>query len=269
MYLNPLLQVHLSLCSHKNISKQFYLTTFPAILPTMTKIYISATLVALVLVGVGWFVLEKGEKAERSGTSASANTLTTANTTNTLETSTNKPTPETVSETKPSNTTTNSVKKIMKATLKTNKGDITIEFNTKGTPNTIANFIKLAQANYYDGVKFHRVIKGFMIQGGDPLSKDDSQAARWGTGGPGYTFADEINPENKNDAGTISMANAGANTNGSQFFINVNNNNFLDPKHTVFGRVVKGLEVVKAIENTPTSSERPIDPVIIESIVLQ
>ena len=113
------------------------------------------------------------------------------------------------------------------------------------------------------------MIKGFMIQGGDPLSKDDSQMARWGTGGPGYTFPDEITPENKNDAGTISMANAGPDTNGSQFFINVNNNNFLDPKHTVFGRVVKGLEVVKAIETTPTASERPIQPVIIESIVLQ
>lgn len=233
----------------------------------MTKMYISATIVALVLVGVGWFILEKIDKVEPS----TANSVATAYATNILEATTNIPVQETVSEDKPSNptTTSNPIKKIMNATFKTNKGDITIEFNAKGTPNTVANFIKLAQANYYDGVKFHRVIKGFMIQGGDPLSKDDSQMARWGTGGPGYTFPDEITPENKNDAGTISMANAGPDTNGSQFFINVNNNNFLDPKHTVFGRVVKGLEVVKAIETTPTASERPIQPVIIESIVLQ
>jgi peptidylprolyl isomerase len=233
----------------------------------MTKIYISATIVALVLVGVGWFILEKSDKLEPSD--VDVNALTTAGTTNTPEATTNKPVPQTVNETKPSITPTNSVKKIMNATLKTNKGDITIEFNAKATPNTVANFIKLTEAKFYNGVKFHRVIKGFMIQGGDPLSKDDAQMARWGTGGPGYTFADEITPDNKNDVGTIAMANAGANTNGSQFFINVNNNNFLDPKHTVFGRVIKGLEVVKAIETTPTASERPISPVIIESIVLQ
>jgi cyclophilin family peptidyl-prolyl cis-trans isomerase len=235
----------------------------------MTKIYISATLVALVLVGVGWFVLEKGEKAEQFGANASANALTTANTTNTPET-TNKVAPETVNETKSNSIPTNPVKKIMNATLKTNKGDITIEFNEKTTPNTVANFIKLAEANFYDGVKFHRVIKDFMIQGGDPLSKDDSQMARWGTGGPGYAFLDEIGPDNKNNAGTIAMANAGPNTNGSQFFINTQDNNRLDPKHTVFGRVTKGLDVVKKIESTPTdASDRPIDPVIIESITLQ
>src|SRR3990167_5932947 len=135
----------------------------------------------------------------------------------------------------------------MQTTLHTNKGDITIEL-LSDAPHTVANFTKLAGEGFYNGTKFHRVIKGFMIQGGDPLTKDDSQAARWGTGGPGYQFADEIHVKNQNNAGTVAMANAGPNTNGSQFFINTADNNFLDPKHTVFGRVTAGLEVVQAIE---------------------
>lgn len=161
-------------------------------------------------------------------------------------------------------------KKTMQATLSTNKGDITIEFFSDRTPNTVANFTKLAEQGFYDGVKFHRVIKGFMIQGGDPLTRDDSKKALWGTGGPGYKFADEITGDNKNDIGTISMANSGPNTNGSQFFINTAANNFLDGKHTVFGKIVSGIEVVKAIENTPTdSSDKPIQPVVINSISLK
>ena len=156
----------------------------------------------------------------------------------------------------------------MHATLHTNKGDITIEFFDTQAPNTVANFIKLAGSGFYDGTKFHRVIKGFMIQGGDPLTKDDSQMARWGTGGPGYTFNDELGPANHNDIGTIAMANAGPNTNGSQFFINVADNNFLDDKHTVFGRVVSGMDVVNAIENVATDSNgRPSEPVVVESVV--
>jgi cyclophilin family peptidyl-prolyl cis-trans isomerase len=160
----------------------------------------------------------------------------------------------------------NNTKKIMNATFHTNKGDITIELFDKKSPKTVENFVKLAQSNFYNGVKFHRVIKGFMIQGGDPLTKDDSQSDYWGTGGPGYKFADEISSDNHNDVGTIAMANAGPNTNGSQFFINVNANNFLDTKHTVFGKVVKGMEVVKAIEVVQTVQDRPIEPVVINSI---
>ncbi|MES3005840.1 MAG: peptidylprolyl isomerase [Patescibacteria group bacterium] len=162
----------------------------------------------------------------------------------------------------------NNKQKIMNATLHTNKGDITIEFSS-ATPNTVENFIKLAKSGFYDGVKFHRVIKEFMIQGGDPLSKDDSMLSRWGTGGPGYTFADEITSTNSNDIGTIAMANAGPNTNGSQFFINLNNNNFLDTKHTVFGHITIGMDVVRAIGQLETnSSDRPIEPVVIERITL-
>ena len=161
-------------------------------------------------------------------------------------------------------------KKIMHATLHTNKGDITIEFFDTDAPNTVANFVKLAGAGFYNGTKFHRVIKGFMVQGGDPLSKDDSKAAQWGTGGPGYQFADEIRANNKNNIGTISMANAGANTNGSQFFINTANNNFLDTKHTTFGKVTVGLDVVSAIENTPTgANDRPVEAMVINSITLE
>ena len=158
---------------------------------------------------------------------------------------------------------------IMQATLKTNQGDITIEF-LADAPNTVANFTKLAQEGFYSGTKFHRVIKGFMIQGGDPLTKDDAMQARWGTGGPGYQFADEIHTNNHNEPGTIAMANSGPNTNGSQFFINVANNNFLDPKHTVFGKVIAGMDIVTKIENTETSAgDRPAQPVVIESISVQ
>src|SRR5688572_5636403 len=104
----------------------------------------------------------------------------------------------------------------MQALLHTSKGDITIELSA-ATPKTVANFAKLAGEGFYNGTKFHRVVAGFMVQGGDPLTKDDAMQARWGTGGPGYQFADEIGPGNHNGVGTISMANAGPNTNGSQF----------------------------------------------------
>ncbi len=171
-------------------------------------------------------------------------------------------------------TTTNTIennKQIMTATLKTNKGDITIELLGEATPKTVENFVKLAQAGFYDGVKFHRIIKGFMIQGGDPLTKDDTKKASWGTGGPGYQFADEIGSGNRNAIGTISMANAGPNTNGSQFFINVADNNFLDTKHTVFGRVTSGMDVVTVIENVKVEGQsgRPVEPVVITSVELK
>lgn len=165
---------------------------------------------------------------------------------------------------------TNTNQKAMKATLHTNKGDVVIEFMGSDAPNTVANFAKLAQEGFYNGTKFHRVIAGFMIQGGDPLSKDDTMAARWGTGGPGYQFADEIHANNKNDIGTISMANAGPNTNGSQFFINTASNNFLDGKHTVFGKVTAGMDVVKAIEGTATGqNDRPLQAMVINSITIE
>lgn len=165
--------------------------------------------------------------------------------------------------------TNNNNKKIMHATLHTSKGDITLELNTT-TPETVENFVKLAKEGFYDGTKFHRVIKGFMSQGGDPLSKDNTKEAQWGTGGPGYKFADEITASNKNNKYTISMANAGPNTNGSQFFINAADNNFLDTKHTVFGHVTAGIDVAEAINNVPTDpDDRPLTPVVIKSITVK
>jgi cyclophilin family peptidyl-prolyl cis-trans isomerase len=155
----------------------------------------------------------------------------------------------------------------MKATLTTNKGIIEIELLTELAPNTVQNFAELSQNNFYDGVKFHRVIDGFMIQSGDPLSKDNTMMDYWGTGGPGYSFEDEIHAENHNIVGTISMANAGPNTNGSQFFINTADNSFLDTKHTVFGKVISGMDVVKEIEKVATyPNDRPVEDVVIERI---
>jgi cyclophilin family peptidyl-prolyl cis-trans isomerase len=158
----------------------------------------------------------------------------------------------------------------MKCTLHTNKGDIAIEMMAAEAPQTVENFTKLAGQGFYNGTRFHRVIKDFMIQGGDPQSADDALEARWGTGGPGYQFADEIHAANRNVVGTIAMANAGPNTNGSQFFINTADNTFLDTKHTVFGRVVAGMEVVEAIQDVATGpGDRPIEHIVITNVSVQ
>ena len=149
-------------------------------------------------------------------------------------------------------------------------GTIVIDLSEHDAPKTVANFTKLAKSGFYDGTKFHRVIEGFMIQGGDPLTKDEAMKARWGTGGPGYQFDDEIHAENKNLPLTIAMANAGPNTNGSQFFINVANNNFLDTKHTVFGKVLEGEDVIRRIALVPTDgNDRPEAPVVLEKVTIQ
>ena len=131
--------------------------------------------------------------------------------------------------------------------LQTTMGDVKIELLDKTMPITAGNFRKLVVQGFYDGTIFHRVIPNFMIQGGDPQGT--------GLGGPGYTIKDELPADNRNARGTISMANAGPNTGGSQFFINVVDNNRLDRKHPVFGRVVGGMEVVDAISRTPTGAD--------------
>jgi len=145
--------------------------------------------------------------------------------------------------------------------LQTNMGNIEIQLYSD-MPITAGNFEKLVKQGFYNGVIFHRVISDFMIQGGDP--------AGTGMGGPGYTIKDEFTNHNKNDRGTISMANAGPNTGGSQFFINLVNNNFLDSKHPVFGKVIEGMDIVDAIGSTKTdSSDRPVNEVkIIKAEVL-
>jgi len=147
------------------------------------------------------------------------------------------------------------------ATLHTNHGAIQLELFDADAPKTVENFRSLAADGFYDGLVFHRVIPGFMIQGGDPLGT--------GTGGPGYTFEDEIN-EHKIVRGALAMANSGPNTNGSQFFIvTTEAAPWLDGKHTVFGQVADGMDAVDAIEGLPTGpGDRPQEPAVIERVEL-
>jgi cyclophilin family peptidyl-prolyl cis-trans isomerase len=147
------------------------------------------------------------------------------------------------------------------ATLHTNHGPIEIELFDDEAPKTVENFRKLAGEGFYDGVIFHRVIKDFMIQGGDPTGT--------GTGGPGYTFEDELNDQ-KIVRGALAMANAGPDTNGSQFFIvTTDAAPWLDGKHTVFGRVTGGMDAVDSIESAGTDArDKPLDDALIERVEL-
>jgi len=147
--------------------------------------------------------------------------------------------------------------------LETTQGDIVIELYSKEMPITAGNFEKLVSEGFYDGIIFHRVIDGFMIQSGDPQGT--------GIGGPGYTIEDEFTSSDldKNDRGTISMANAGPNTGGSQFFINLVDNNFLDGKHPVFGKVIEGMDVVDKISKVEKNSQdKPLEDVVINKASL-
>jgi peptidylprolyl isomerase len=148
-----------------------------------------------------------------------------------------------------------------KVLLTTSMGDITLQLYDD-MPITTGNFKSLVEKGFYDGVIFHRVIDGFMIQGGDPEGT--------GMGGPGYTIADEFTDHNRNDRGTISMANAGPNTGGSQFFINLVDNNFLDDKHPAFGKVIAGMDVVDAIGKVQKdANDRPLTDVkVIEAKII-
>ena len=151
------------------------------------------------------------------------------------------------------------------AVLHTNFGDISFELS-KDKPLTTNNFIKLVKEGFYNGVKFHRVIKDFMIQTGDPLSKDDTQQNLWGTGGPGYKFEDELTGNEKYEIGTVAMANSGPNTNGSQFFI-MTSNTPLPPNYTVFGKVISGIDIAMKIQDVKTDiNDRPISQIVINSI---
>jgi len=161
----------------------------------------------------------------------------------------------------------------------TSEGSFTIRLFEEEAPKTVANFVGLAEGTkewtdprtgrktkqpYYNGTIFHRVIEGFMIQGGDPLGQ--------GTGGPGYNFADEFSPKLRHTkAGLLSMANRGPNTNGGQFFITLDQTPWLDNKHTIFGEVTEGMDVVKEIGSTPTSKpgDRPLKPITVESVTIE
>ncbi len=164
------------------------------------------------------------------------------------------------------------------ANIKTNQGLIRIELFADTMPVTAGNFAKLVNEGFYNGTKFHRVIDGFMVQGGDPNSKTEDETI-YGTGGPGYAIADEhvAGELLSNTRGTISMANSGPNSGGSQFFINLADNIALDfdkqplsSKHPVFGRVIEGMDIVDAIGKVPINQrDLPINPVIVESITIE
>ncbi len=157
--------------------------------------------------------------------------------------------------------------------LKTNFGNIKLELFEKDAPKTAENFLKLAKEGFYNGTKFHRVIPDFMVQGGDPNSKDDNWADD-GRGGPGYFFEDELNPVTASyqkgyARGTVAMANAGPNTNGSQFFI-MHKDYPLPHSYTIFGRVLNGMEVVDAIENLPRDkNDHPLKDAIVIAVELE
>ena len=149
------------------------------------------------------------------------------------------------------------------AVFETSMGDFEIELYKDKAPKTVENFETLVNKGFYDGLIFHRVIDGFMIQGGDPKGN--------GTGGPGYTIDDEFHPDLKHDSeGILSMANAGPNTGGSQFFITLAATPWLDGHHAVFGKVIRGMDVVKKIGKTDTDfSDRPLADVVIKKITLK
>lgn len=164
------------------------------------------------------------------------------------------------------------------ARFDTTEGQFTVRLYDEQAPKTVENFVALAEGTkewtdprtnrkvkqpYYDGVVFHRVIDGFMIQGGDPLGQ--------GIGGPGYTFADEFHPTLRhNKAGILSMANRGPNTNGGQFFITLAPTPHLDDRHSVFGEVVEGMDVVSAIGHAPTGDrDRPLKDILIQKITIE
>lgn len=170
------------------------------------------------------------------------------------------------------------------ARLNTTQGAIVISLEEQKAPNTVKNFVGLALGtqgwtdpidnsknagkSLYSGVKFHRVIPGFMIQCGDPASRHDSAQSRWGMGGPGYRFADEFHPELKHTtAGILSMANSGPGTNGSQFFITEGPTPHLDGRHSVFGKVILGQDIVKKIANVSRGpNDRPKEAQVLESV---
>ena len=156
------------------------------------------------------------------------------------------------------------------AIIKTTEGEMVVEFWTDVAPNTVENFKKLARQGFYDGTTFHRIIKDFMIQGGDPNTKDPAKESSWGTGGPGHTIKAEFN-DRSHTRGVLSMARSNdPHSAGSQFFICHGNAAFLDKKYTAFGKVIKGDDVLEKIATTPTHpQDRPNKRMGVESVTIQ
>jgi cyclophilin family peptidyl-prolyl cis-trans isomerase len=224
-------------------------------------IAITLTLSLLILAGIGYWVDSKNEPIDTS--------------LSTLEDLEAPLSPEALQANNPEITNTMN----RTAVFTTNKGVIKLELFEDKMPITTGNFVKLAQEGYYNGTKFHRVIDGFMIQGGDPNTKTDNTMS-YGTGGPGYTIQDEFvaDPLLTNVRGTIAMANTGQpNSGGSQFFINTVDNTGLDfdkeplsSRHPVFGRVIDGMDIVDAISSVSVGArDLPVEPVVIETLTIE
>lgn len=229
--------------------------------------YITVAILIVILGGVAYF-LQRNISLPQVQVNTNS---TTTEIVKKINNTTSQVKPVTSTSTNSTTTTMQLPEKITSAIITTNKGVIEIEF-TKDSPETVKNFAKLALSNFYNGTRFHRVIKDFMIQGGDPLSKDIANKNIWGTGGPGYTFKDEIHEGDIFPQGTLAMANSGPATNGSQFFIvtSIAGTPWLIGKHTVFGHVTKGLDVALMINNLQTDGrDQPLQEVIVEKIEIK
>ncbi len=219
-----------------------------------TKTVTIIVIIILVLVGYQWYSNSKPDSIFNQYGNETPNSL--ASTTNDMVQNTPESTP--VADKKDQTKLENNKNLMHKISIQTNKGTIVFETYDADAPETVKNFITLATKGFYDGVIFHRVIKDFMIQGGDPTGT--------GMGGPGYKFADELNPstqsyKNGYQRGVVAMANAGPNTNGSQFFI-MHKDVPLPHNYTIFGKVISGLDVVDAIANTKTDpADRPVEEI--------
>ncbi len=170
---------------------------------------------------------------------------------------------------RPTGITTGSRVDTEMAVISTTEGDMTIAFRSDMAPGTVENFKKLARSGYYEGTNFHRVMRNFMIQGGDPLTKDPARMGEWGTGGPGYKLKAEFN-DISHRRGVVSMARSGdPDSAGSQFFICHGNATFLDGKYTAFGKLVEGDDVLDRIATAPVQGERPLRPVVIRKVTIR
>jgi cyclophilin family peptidyl-prolyl cis-trans isomerase len=213
-------------------------------------------IVAVVIIGVGYFIWPKSEETTQpvSENYSTSNEAAAANASVSPSASV-----------APAITTNPTSNRMHTVTIETNKGTIVFETYDADAPKAVNNFVTLAQKGFYDGVIFHRVIKGFMIQGGDPTGT--------GRGGPGYTFEDELNPNTASAKegyrrGVVAMANAGPNTNGSQFFI-MHADYPLPHNYTIFGKVVKGIEIVDAIATTQTGAgDKPVQDVVMKKVTV-
>ena len=225
-----------------------------------TSIYIISGIICVAIIGgiFWWASANYSSSISPSATATSSQTAASSDALNILSTS--------IGTTTASISTTTDKNFMHKITIQTNKGTIVFETYDADAPNTVKNFITLANKGFYNSLIFHRVIEGFMIQGGDPTGT--------GTGGPGYQFADELNPSTPSYQagyvpGTVAMANSGPNTNGSQFFI-MQANNPLPHLYTIFGKVLSGMDVVNAVAAVSVDSQdKPLTPIIMEKVTVE